>query len=55
MLEPMLVEPSPTPISCIVLSVWMKCIYAWKNKREEKMLPQSGGCGDGLIDASVAI
>ena len=51
--KPML-EPSPTPILCIVLNVWMNAYMHVKEEREGEMLPQGGGSSGGLIGVSVA-
>ena len=48
-----MLEPSPTPISCIVPNVWMNAYI--HEEREGKMLPQDGGSDDGPIGPSVAI
>ena len=48
-----MVEPSPTPISCIVLNVWMNAYLHEKEEWEGKMIPQHGGAGGGQIGPSV--
>ena len=49
-----MLEPSPTPISCIVLNVWMNAYMHEKEEREGKLLSQGGGSGDGRIRSRVA-
>ena len=49
-----MLEPSPTPILCIVLNVWMNAYMNEKEEREGKILPQGGGSGGGLTGPSVA-
>ena len=49
-----MLEPSPTPISCIILNVWMNAYIHEKEEREGKMLPQGDGSGGGWIGSSIA-
>ena len=46
-------EPSPTPITCIIINVWMNAYMHEKEEREGKMLPQGGGSGGGRIRPNV--
>ena len=49
-----MLEPSPTPISCIVLNVWMNVCMHDKEERDGKVWPQGGGSGGGQIGPSIA-
>ena len=48
-----MLEPSPTPISCIVLNTWMNAYMHAKEETEGKKLSQGDGSGVGWIGPSV--
>ena len=48
-----MLEPSPTPISCIILSECMNAYMHEKEEREGRMLSKGDSSGSGRIGPSV--